>query len=259
MNAGVGAVETEKKIYSQTKKIKVGAGGTSKITEITNYYQAGEMNENEVTLHLLDIDDQPVGSPMTIPRQEFLKEYVHRPDYLQKKKAVKAKKVEGHVLAGDYHFQKNEFFSAEFEYGKALALDADHLRANLGKGKTLYATGEKEEAKKIFSRLSKIDALYEKENKHIFNEVGIELRKKGLFEEAIMNYRKAISIDPDDEVLYYNLARAFFEQGNHHEAADLLKTALGLKPDFQEALAFLDSISPLSVQNPLALEARGAL
>ncbi len=252
-------METEKRIYSQTKKIKVGAGGTAKVTEITNYYQEVEKDENKVLLRLLDIDDQPVGSPMAVPREEFLREYVYRPEYVQKKKAVKTQKVEGHVRAGDYHFQKNEFFSAEFEYGKALALDQNHLRANLGKGKALFAAGDKEEAKKVFTRLSKLDALYEKENKHIFNEVGIELRKKGLFAEAIMNYRKAISIDTEDEVLYYNLARAFFEQGDHREAIDLLKTALRIKADFKEALVLLDSIQPVSAQSSPALEAQGGL
>lgn len=47
-----------------------------------------------------------------------------------------------------------EYFSAECEYNHALSSDGNHLRANLGKGKTLYARGEKEEAKKIFSKIS---------------------------------------------------------------------------------------------------------
>ncbi len=251
--------EMDKKIYSQTKKIKIGAGSTAKVTEITNYYQMIKEGDDEVTLQLLDMEDDLAGSAIPVPREEFLKEYVHHPDYVKKTKSTKTLKAEGHVRTGDRHFEKNEFFSAEFEYGKALALDQNHLRANLGKGKTLFALGEKEEAKKVFSRLSKIDALYEKENKHIFNEVGIELRKKGLYGDAIMNYRKAIEIDSKDEVLYYNLARAFFEQGNHREAVDHLKTALGIKPGFEEAAAFLDSILPASNQEPPVCEVQGGL
>jgi tetratricopeptide (TPR) repeat protein len=236
-------VGAEKKVYSQTKKIKVGIGSTAKVTEITDYYQTVETEGEEVKLFLLNMDDQPMGSPIVIPRDELSKNYTHRPEYLERKKAGKAAKVEGHVRAGDDHFRKKEYFSAEFEYGKALSLNENHLRANLGKGKTLFAAGEKEEAKKIFSRLSKIDALYEKENKHIFNEVGIELRQKGMLAEAIMNYRKAISIDPEDEVLYFNLARACFEQGEPQEAANHLAAALRLKPDFAEAKEFLAVIS----------------
>jgi len=251
--------ESEKKIYSQTKKIKMGAGSTAKVREITNHYQVVKEEADAVLLRLLDIDDRPVGSPMAVPREEFLKEYVCRPDYLQKKKAAKTQKADGFVRAGDRHLQKNEFFSAEFEYGKALALDQNHLRANLGSGKALFALGEKEEAKKIFSRLSKIDALYEKENKHIFNELGIELRKKGLFDEAILNYQKAITIDSADEILYYNLARAFFEKGDHGKASELLQTALRIKSDFREAIMFLDSIDPGAVQNLPVLQTQGIL
>jgi tetratricopeptide (TPR) repeat protein len=206
-------VEGGRKIFSQTKKIKVGIGGTAKVTEITDYYETSGTEENEVSLRLLNIDDQPMGSPIIIPREEFFRDYTYRPKYLEQKKVLKEARVEGHVRTGDIHLQKNELFSAEFEYAKALNLNENHLRANLGKGKTLFAMGKKEEAEKVFSCLSQLDSLYEKENKHIFNEVGIELRRKEMYGEAIRNYRKALSIDPEDEVLYFNLARAFFEQG----------------------------------------------
>lgn len=77
----------------------------------------------------------------------------------------------------------------------------------------------------------------------IYNELGIELRQKGMFAEAIMNYGKAISIDPEDEVLYFNLARAHLEQGHRENAAGYLKTALRLKPDFPEAQELFFAIS----------------
>jgi tetratricopeptide (TPR) repeat protein len=112
----------------------------------------------------------------------------------------------------------------------------------LGKGKTLYARGEKEEAQKIFSKLSKSETLFDKENKHVFNEFGIELRKKGLLEEAMSNYLKAISIDPNDEVLYYNLGRVYYEKGNYDQAVEQLRSALAQKPGFKEAQEFLTKI-----------------
>ena len=73
-------------------------------------------------------------------------------------------------------------------------MNDNHLRANLGKGKTLFAEGKKTEARKIFSKLSNLDTLFEVGNKHAFNEFGIELRKEGMLIEAISNYLKAISI-----------------------------------------------------------------
>ena len=75
----------------------------------------------------------------------------------------------------------------------------------------------------MFSKLSNIDALFEKENKHIFNEVGIELRQRGMLEEAITNYLKAIRINQNDWVLYYNLGRAHYEKGDRPNALENLK------------------------------------
>ena len=92
--------------------------------------------------------------------------------------------------------------------------------------------GKKEEARKIFSKISRLGSLFEKENKHIFNEFGIELRKKGMFEEATQNYLKALSVDPEDEVLYYNLGRVYYEQREPEKAIEQLRQALKMKAEF---------------------------
>lgn len=228
-------------IYLKKEEIKLGCGSTAKSTVADNYYQVVEVDEESVEMRLLDFSDQPVGKGSIIPKDR-LKEYIPCPDYFKNKRKPGELLVEKHVQAGDQHYEKREFFSAEYEYNRALSLNQNHLKANLGKGKALFARGEKEAAKKVFSRLSELDALYDKENKHIFNEFGIELRKKRMFQEAISNYLKAISIDPKDEVLYYNLGRAYYEEGKCGEAIDHLIHALTLKPDFQEAHEFLSKI-----------------
>lgn len=233
----------EKKIYLKQEEIKLGCGSTAKSTVVDNYYQAVEVGEDSVGIHLLDFSDQPVGKVITISKSE-LEKYIPCPDYFKNKKKPGEMLAEKHVQSGDQHYEKREFFSAEYEYNRALSMDEKHLKAHLGKGKALFARGDKEAAKKIFSKLSGLDALYNKENKHIFNEFGIELRKKKMFQEAIENYLKAISIDPKDEVLYYNLGRAHYEDGRHEEAIGDLNHALAIKPDFREAQEFLAKILP---------------
>jgi len=233
----------EGKIYLKQEEIKLGCGSTAKSTVADNYYQVIEVDEDHVEIHLLDFSDQPVGKGSIIHKGR-LKEYIPCPDYFKNKKKPGELLIEKHIQSGDQHFEKREFFSAEYEYDRALSMNQNHLKANLGKGKTLFARGEKEAAKKVFSKLSKLDTLYDNENKHIFNEFGIELRKKKMFQEAISNYLKAISIDPKDEILYYNLGRAHYEEGKREEAIDHLNQALTLKPDFHEALEFLSKIRP---------------
>jgi len=234
----------EKRIYLKQEEIKLGAGSTAKATTVENYYQVARRDEDHVEIQLLDFKDEPLGGPSVIPKEK-LKDYIYCPDYFEKKKSSKEVLIEKHVRSGDEHFQKKEYFSAEYEYNQVLSVDEDHLKANLGKGKTLYARGDKEEAKKIFSKISNLENLFDVENKHIFNEFGIELRKRGLFEEAIMNYLKAIHIDPKDEVLYYNLGRSYYEQGDYRKAVDQLKLALKIKPEFKEAQDFF-----LKIESP---------
>ncbi len=231
----------EVKIYLRREEIPLGCGSTAKYAVAENYYQVTEVDENHVKLCLLDFTDQPFGKGVVISKSE-LANFIPCPDYFKQKRKPRDLLIEKHVQSGDRHYEKREFYSAEYEYNQALALDRRHLRAHLGKGKTLYARGEIEAARKIFSTLSQLETLYDKENKHIFNEFGIELRKKGMFEEAISNYLKAISIDPGDEVLYYNLGRAYYEEGKFEEALGQLKKALTLKPDFEDAREFLSQI-----------------
>ena len=233
----------ERKIYLKQEALKFGVGSTAKEAITDNYYEVVEVDEDQVSIQLLDFNDQPLGKASILPREK-LKEFIFCPDYFKDKKGSKELTIEKHVKSGDKHFEKKELFNAEFEYNRALSVDDKHLRANLGKGKTLYARGDKEEARKIFNKISNTETLYDSENKHIFNEFGIELRKKKMFEEAISNYRKAISIDPNDEILYYNLGRAYFEQGDREKAADQLKSALTIKPDFSDAQEFLSKIRP---------------
>jgi len=231
----------DRKVYLKQKKVPLGCGSTAKAAIIEDYYQVTELDEERVEIQLLDMNDKPFGGSSIIPK-ESLREYIYCPDYLKDKKSVSELAAEKHIQLGDSHYEKKEYYSAEHEYNQALAVDENHLRAHLGKGKALMARGEKTLARKVFSNLSKIESLFSAENKHTFNELGIELRKEGLFEDAMANYQKAISLDPSDEILHYNLGRAYFEMGDLDQAVGQLKTALSLKSDFTKAQEFLGMI-----------------
>ena len=109
------------------------------------------------------------------------------------------------------------------------------LYGGVGLGKTFVAQGKKEEAKEVFTKLTENDDLYEEKNKHNLNELGITLRKEKMYDEAVKNYQRAIEIDSKDPVLYFNLALAFFHQGQMPSAKKNLDSALGLKSDFEDA------------------------
>jgi len=76
-----------------------------------------------------------------------------------------------------------------------------------------------------------------------YNERGIAARQEGRCDQAIAEFRKVVSLCPDDEGLYYNLARAYLEKKEYGPARDTITEALQVTPDFREGgklLAFIE-------------------
>jgi tetratricopeptide (TPR) repeat protein len=69
-----------------------------------------------------------------------------------------------------------------------------------------------------------------------YNDNGISYRENGDTNRAIAEYKKALFISPDDENLYYNLARAYIELGNKKSAEESIRMAMKLNPQFYEGL-----------------------
>uniref|UniRef100_I2Q263 Response regulator receiver domain protein n=1 Tax=Desulfovibrio sp. U5L TaxID=596152 RepID=I2Q263_9BACT len=64
-----------------------------------------------------------------------------------------------------------------------------------------------------------------------FNRLGLMLRRQGKWQEAIVEYRKALKISPEDGGLFYNIAMAFTEGRQYIEAYQYLDRSLTLNPD----------------------------
>jgi len=91
----------------------------------------------------------------------------------------------------------------------------------------------------VFQRVVDIEAAFEDEHKHLFNEFGINLRKNKMYDQALEYYNRALKLAKVDENLHYNIARANFEVGNVQKAVEHLKTSLKLNPGFEEGKQFL--------------------
>jgi len=64
-----------------------------------------------------------------------------------------------------------------------------------------------------------------------FNRLGLMLRRQGKWQDAIVEYRKALRIAPEDPGLIYNIAMAFTEGRQYIEAYQYLDQALTLDPN----------------------------
>lgn len=64
-----------------------------------------------------------------------------------------------------------------------------------------------------------------------FNRLGLLLRRAGKWKEAAEEYRKAISVAPNDDVLHYNLSMAHLEGKEIEPARAMALKALALNPN----------------------------
>lgn len=243
--------ETIKGVYYETKKIEAGTMATRRTHDAAHdlHYYAKTNAKGEVTLFYLKPDGSATAIVVdTIPMDDFKARFkdcaTHECDLKPKTEVDKKKEAAVKKTAvGKMHLDKKEFHAAAFEFGQAIKVDGENLEAHLGKGKAHIELGEVDKARETFAKMATIDSLYDKENKHLFNEYGIELRKGKMYDMAVENYTKALEIDAEDEALYFNLARAYHESGKVDNAAESLKKALSLKPDFNEAKLLLNAIT----------------
>ncbi len=226
-------------VFIYEKEATIGTGHTAKKVKQKMYCLAKETDKDEVEIRYLGANDEPLNIVEKIPKEEFIRSFTFQPYYFERKAAHNEQKVNKHILTAEEHARRDELYSAEFEFNNALKLDEENLRANFGVGNVYLKMGEKEKAREIFVKISKIDAIFEEHNKHFFNECGIQLRKQELYEEALDYYKKALEVSPQDENLFFNVSRAHFEKGDVEKAQEYISKALEINPEFKEGKAFI--------------------
>jgi len=81
------------------------------------------------------------------------------------------------------------------------------------------------------------DDLLESKDVNTFNRLGIALRKQKKPKEAVEEYKRALTIAPEDENLHYNLCMAHMEAGDQDLALRAVRKALEINPKLGEGSA----------------------
>ena len=232
--------ERIKGVFSTQMLTKVGTGTTLRKTIQKSYWFAKELEDGTIEVQPLNVNYVPSGPKNTVEKDEFLNKFSPEPEFYTITVMPKMRELEKTVARGDRHRKRGETFSAELEYNNAVKVDEENVRANFGLGLTYLERGEKDKAQDIFERLVKIQAAYEPEHKHLFNDFGISLRKNKMIDQALGYYEQALSLSQNDENLYYNIARVHLERQDIPKTIEMLKKALEINPEMPEAGKFLD-------------------
>jgi len=72
---------------------------------------------------------------------------------------------------------------------------------------------------------------------------GFQALSEGLNREAITFYEKALKNNVNDELIFYNFAKALYNEGEYEKADSVLKMGLTINPDFEPILMYLANIA----------------
>ncbi|BDV00169.1 hypothetical protein TDMWS_02540 [Thermodesulfomicrobium sp. WS] len=228
-----------KGVFSSEKVAKVGAGTTVRKTTQTMYWFVEEDENGVIWVQPLNPNYVPSGPKQEVPREEFLENYRPEPEFYTHKVYPSIRKLNQTIARAERHRANGETYSAEYEFTNALKIDEENIRANFGLGLTYLERGDTARANDVFERLVKLDAAFEAEHKHLFNDFGINLRKNEMYDQAIRYYQRALELSPTDEHLHYNIARAYFAKADIANTVTHLRQALSINPDFTIAKKFL--------------------
>ncbi len=84
------------------------------------------------------------------------------------------------------------------------------------------------------------DALQDDPNAiHLYNRIGMVLRKMKDYDTAEKYYLKALSLTNEDEYLHYNLGRLYFDWRKWNKMVQSAQNAVNINPKFVEAIKML--------------------
>ena len=200
------------------------------------HWFARETADGSMRTRRLDATFRAVGATATFPRGEFFERFNLEPELYYKY-------VSQRLMQGDMLRRGDKLAEAGTQYRSVLEIDEDNLRANFGVGMVYLSLGKEAKAREAFDKLASIDEMFDPEQKHIFNELGISLRKRGMHDLTLKYYSRALELEPRDEHIHFNIARCRFEMGRYDEMFRHLRTAFELNPDVPEFRQFLEYIT----------------
>jgi len=75
-----------------------------------------------------------------------------------------------------------------------------------------------------------------------YNAAGIEHRRAGRYDEALNEFKKSLVVTPQDEGLYYNIARVHIAKKEWKRAAETINESLKINREFDEGIKLLKYI-----------------
>lgn len=232
-----GPIDSSQTVFSSQGKVEKRAAIRKFDHKI--YWLIDKNEDGTINATRLNKKNLPTKDIRKLTLKQLLEDYTPEPDYYARCVYPTLHKIEETVNRGDEFREQEDHNSANYEYGNALDMDIDNIRANFGAALVYLAQGDIEKADSVFGRLVQLDGTFETQHKHLFNEFGISLRKAQMYKQAIAYYQRALKLTQEDENLHINIARSLFEEGFFTSCTEHLLKSLNLCPGNPLAMHFL--------------------
>jgi len=243
-------------VFSSMEKVKVGTGTTTRRHITKLYWYVEELEGKQFAVRKLNARYVPVGEEKIVSVEDLAEHYLPEVEFWEEKTLPAMNELEMHLEDGEHEVEEGRFYSAERSFNKALCIDERNVRALFNLGLIYMELEIRDKARDVMAELLKIKSSFLGKNQHLFNEFGIALRKQGMYDEAVTYYRRALDYIHDDENLYYNIARAHYEQGDWEGCFCMLDKSCQLAPDLPPSRDLANVLAEL-VNKPWLCEREG--
>lgn len=228
--------EYVKGIFSKEVDAVIGSGASRRKVKKMLYFFAEEIEGGKIEVRNVNANMLPYGSPETSNLAEFIKKYKPEPEIYQTKTLPALRELTKTLAKAERLRKQGEPYTAEVEFQKVLTIDEHNARGAFGLGLTYLDRGDTEKAAEVLKRIVKIEDAFSIDNKHMFNEFGIKLRKNKMYDQALAYYASAYQNSRGDENLLYNIARTLYEKEDYENGLKYINKALEINPSFEEGL-----------------------
>lgn len=227
-------------VYSHSTKYEYKVKERSARYRHGTYWYVRKISEEDYEIRPLNANHLPTsGCKKIVGKEEFLKYYTPELDYYNTHTQPCLESLQKKVRMGRKYFNMGNLDKAEALFCKAVLMDDENVEANMGLGEVYSEQKRFTLLREVLDKLMNNDDTFAEEQRHQFNEFGIHLRKKELFDDAIRFYLKALQVNAQDENLHFNISRAFLARGKIKNCKEHLQIALELNPQLSVAADLL--------------------
>lgn len=155
--------------------------------------------------------------------------------YLKKLDRLSPLSVERKIAIGEIHLVQGRVEQAEGCFQEAIKISMTQARNMVDTIKLAVAEiclqAYPDLAERYFREIVESKSVLTLSDVHVFNRLGIALRKQGKWEQAIKEFKKVLNIAQDLDIIHYNIGMAYMEGKRFRDAHDAFQNALRINRD----------------------------